>query len=58
MNQVMKCNGTFYRGNAGEDTYKNLKKNASENYVRFALSFYYNKNFESFLGAISNWFSI
>ena len=43
MNQVMKCNGTFYHGNAGEDTFKNLKKNASENYVRFASSSYYNK---------------
>ena len=54
MNQVMKCNGTFYHGNAGEDTFKNLQKNASENYVRFALSSYYNKNFESFLDVVSH----
>jgi len=37
MNQVMKCNGTSYHGNAGDDT-ENLMKNAS---IRFPFSFYY-----------------
>ena len=43
MNQVMKCNGTSYHGNAGDDT-ENLMKNAS---IRFPFSFYYNNKPEN-----------